>query len=670
MAATINTGVSRTAIEDKLKKFDDIITVSKTGHGDFVCSDYTSDVLCIQAALDYIASNGGGELYIMTGVYVCGDGITYTNNNLIISGQGDNTVLDFRTAPSPSFSSLIRILGEVTTTNSLLTVNANAAELNITVADGSKFVAGDWIRIRSEAIFHPRTGAVWNEKLGEYQQIESVAGNVITLKEKLFGSYLTSDTATVDLAVMRKNITLRDFKMIGQLNTDQNGIYIRQATDINIDRINFEDVFVTAVYLYDVVGASVTNTTVHRAYRTERGYGLAVSNASRDVTASGNHYFNCRHAITCNGDQGYGIQYNQSYFGNTFSYDSRDQVMFGMHPSYSGLTVSGNTVSSGGLGFFNGSNTTVVGNTCMNSEVWAISLPDGAENVLINGNIIHSKTAHCIAVRTQYSNIAISNNFFTNDAADSDGISIAEQIQNVIIEGNYIKTIGNGINVVTYNAITNSSDVKICGNKIITTGSNPGIKLELYSDAYTISKTTIENNTITATSSGACILLSRYSGTGTFQQVDIKNNVCYGGADTIDINTANRIDIIGNHIYDATRGLIIHDTVTNYNVDRNHFDGCATAIVRNATESGNRVTDNIGYNPIGVITAPNVPPSGTLQTNIHTYPCRIAVSGGTVSNIAISGTATGLTSGVFILQPAETITLTYTVAPVWVWLGL
>lgn len=676
MAATISTGVPRTAIEGKLKKFDNIITVSKAGHGDFVCADYDSDSACIQAALDYIAAKGGGRVVLMDGYYICPTKIEYHNNNLILNGNGNNTVLDFSSSTDAYY---LYVGGTYLSTTASLETNANAADLTIKVAtaDATQFSADDWIRIQSEAIFNPRTAMDsfdnWNQKMGEYQQIDSVAPDgTITLKEKLFDSYKVSDSAKIQLMTMYQDIIIRNFKMIGLPNTDNFGFNIKRVCNVLIDNITFEDCWIAGIYLTDVIGASVTNTRVHRAFRDERGYGLAVQNACRDITASNNHYFNCRHAITCCGDQTYGIQYNQTYLGNTYSYDSKNQVMFGMHPSYDGLTITGNTVTNGGLGFFNGKNTTAVGNVVRNSEVWAISIPASAQNVIIDGNIIDTKLSHSIAIRNQYSNIIITNNFIKNSDPLSDAINAAYQVDNLLIENNHIESAKNGIKITTFNGLRDSNYVKIDGNKIIVLGTGVGVNLDLYDGARNINNAVIENNTITAASTGATITTSRtLGGTGYINNLDIKGNTLYGGNDSIDIQYVNGIDFIVNHVYNATRGLILHSNNTGfYNVDHNHFTNCGTPIVNNMPEPGNRITDNIGYNPRGLITPPNVPPSGTAQSNAHTYPCRIAVSGGTVTNLAINGTATGLTSGSFILQPSETITLTYSSAPSWVWWGL
>ena len=44
---------------------------------------------------------------------------------------------------------------------------------------------------------------------------------------------------------------------------------------------------------------------------------------------------------------------------------------------------------------------------------------------------------------------------------------------------------------------------------------------------------------------------------------------------------------------------------------------------------------------------------------------QITVGGGTVTVIAVNTVTTGLTSGTFVLNPADTITLTYSSAPTW-----
>jgi hypothetical protein len=79
---------------------------------------------------------------------------------------------------------------------------------------------------------------------------------------------------------------------------------------------------------------------------------------------------------------------------------------------------------------------------------------------------------------------------------------------------------------------------------------------------------------------------------------------------------------------------------------------------------------NTPFNPVGsFITPPAVPGSSAAYTNSSGVRARVFVSGGTVSNIELNGTPTNLTSGEFIVDNGESITLVYTVAPTWIWFG-
>jgi hypothetical protein len=83
--------------------------------------------------------------------------------------------------------------------------------------------------------------------------------------------------------------------------------------------------------------------------------------------------------------------------------------------------------------------------------------------------------------------------------------------------------------------------------------------------------------------------------------------------------------------------------------------------------------NTLTYNPVGPLTAPAIAASGTAVQNTFPVTVEVHVYGGTVSAIGIgntsSTTATGLTSGSFRLDPAQYISITYTVQPSWSWFG-
>lgn len=82
-----------------------------------------------------------------------------------------------------------------------------------------------------------------------------------------------------------------------------------------------------------------------------------------------------------------------------------------------------------------------------------------------------------------------------------------------------------------------------------------------------------------------------------------------------------------------------------------------------------KVRNSSGFNPRGLLNAPAVPTSGTAITNNFNVDVTVYVAGGSVSAIAVEGGATGMTSGPIRVPAGQTITLTYTAAPGWVWFG-
>ena len=115
-----------------------------------------------------------------------------------------------------------------------------------------------------------------------------------------------------------------------------------------------------------------------------------------------------------------------------------------------------------------------------------------------------------------------------------------------------------------------------------------------------------------------------------------------------------------NNVMNVTAGtVVVHDCQfigVGY-TSANIFAGFPK-VIRNCT----------GYNPIGNFAAPVIGASPFTAPTKSTDNT-VFVTGGTVSQIAIGGVATGLTAGAFRVPASQTITVTYTVAPTWAWFG-
>lgn len=103
--------------------------------------------------------------------------------------------------------------------------------------------------------------------------------------------------------------------------------------------------------------------------------------------------------------------------------------------------------------------------------------------------------------------------------------------------------------------------------------------------------------------------------------------------------------VVGNQVVAGTSGSI-------------HMDPGSTL---------NQVANNVGYNPVGLVGPPTVPATTVTYTNNYGSNATVYISGGTVTNITIGGTALGVTSGTFRVSSGQTIAITYSSVPTWKW---
>jgi hypothetical protein len=75
----------------------------------------------------------------------------------------------------------------------------------------------------------------------------------------------------------------------------------------------------------------------------------------------------------------------------------------------------------------------------------------------------------------------------------------------------------------------------------------------------------------------------------------------------------------------------------------------------------------ISYTAAGAgVVAPPVPASTVVVTNTTGYSVTVVLSGGTYTVVTVNGSSAG-TGGTYTLPAGQTISITYSVAPTWVW---
>ena len=102
----------------------------------------------------------------------------------------------------------------------------------------------------------------------------------------------------------------------------------------------------------------------------------------------------------------------------------------------------------------------------------------------------------------------------------------------------------------------------------------------------------------------------------------------------------------------------------NWLIEGNNFaSGYATAPVINQATGTGIIANNPGYNPAGPLTAPAVPSTGNALVNPFGVGCSVYVTGSLVTDIQIAGTSTGVATGLVRVPAAQSVTLTYSLAP-------
>lgn len=80
---------------------------------------------------------------------------------------------------------------------------------------------------------------------------------------------------------------------------------------------------------------------------------------------------------------------------------------------------------------------------------------------------------------------------------------------------------------------------------------------------------------------------------------------------------------------------------------------------------------NLGYNPLVVVPQPALPASGVAVQNTSSVDCTVFLAGGTVTSVAIGGVVTGITASntSYRVSAGSSITVSYSTAPTWRWIG-
>lgn len=423
----------------------------------------TDDSTAIQAAIDSSAQVIHGNNL----TYKCNSRLELSSNIVL-----RDMTLDFSgiTELTSGLYVMLYAQGTGVVDSSALTANVAEGAYSVTVVDGTKFAAGDYVMLTAEDTYNYAAATV---KRGEIKQVQSIATNTVTFREAVYEAYTTANTATLRKLSLLENITLDNVKIIGT-NTENHkdvGLRAQYVRNLRVRNCEFKDIDTYECALFDTIDFDISNNFFNGVRYTGVGtvfYGLVLFNCCQWGTVVGNRGEELRHLVTTSSSQSYyGQPYhvvvNANIMKNAMAGDAYASWAYENHGFGRWITWSNNIADScyAGINIEKGDQI-VIGNSFRNCRSGCIYFDtDGRElkNILIKGNHLSKSSA---------------------DAASSDIYGIVMQAhasqvrENILIDGNIIEGFGEsskqdfGIRIRPGNGAAKGC---VISNNIIT---NPG----------------------------------------------------------------------------------------------------------------------------------------------------------------------------------------------------
>lgn len=537
------------------------------------------DTSAIEDARD--EASPGDIIFFPPGEYKVTSTITITKAiTLLGAGMGASVINGSTIAGS---GRIFIIEGEITATNAVLTGDAAISQPDIDIGAGDigDYSADDWIRIRSDEGFNESAVT----KLGELQLIEGIAVNTITCTQNLTDTYVVAvHAATIDLLTMLNSVRIEGLKFVGRGIGDTSewwGVDIRQATNVLVKDCWFIDCYATALTIQDCVKFHVSGCNFENSISAATGYGVVISDASRDGTVSGNNFINNRHALTTGGTSTYGVNQNVVVANNSVRYtDLATRINpFTWHNTCRYITLSNNSIIGDGLVSLNGTDLIVSCNSCYQDVTSNSSLTMSryTKRVAITGNTIYDTQNKGIRIANDCNDVLIANNHI--EATGDKGIEVIQDSSDIQILNNYIES-GGGEGVYVHNPTPAGATERISiSNNIIKSGASSCIRFSVATE--NIDYVRIAGNVLQT--SGICINLNDAGVGSKVRYVQIVENIIEDCSYGISCQGVQYFDICNNTIISASSGGILIQTggagCADYRLHPNRFVSCAADIV-------------------------------------------------------------------------------------------
>jgi len=586
------------------------VVAPSLGPPDCRVADFTD----IQTAINALPP-AGGKLFVKAGTYVVSQTILIGQSNVHLQGEGMG-ITNIVAAQTMTAAPTIRVYNQQA--GNVLPLLADTAKgdtsITLTPANAAGLTSGDYVLLFSNKSVDTEDP---HKHAGEVKRVEVVdlATGKVAFDDQIYDDYLASDAAATARITMLQNVTLSDFSVttLAPFYTgNEASISCRFVDNLQIEHVESHHTYVAGMQLLSVRNSNIADCYIHDIRDKQPAgnvhYGIVVSAASQNVGIAGCRFSHTRHAVTTGGASGAlenGVQRN-----------------------------------------------IVVSNcTSMLADTAHFDTHDPAENVTYIG---------CVAIGGKPALQEVVG--FQMRGANSS-----------IIGCSVLQAIGKGILIFH----TRSNGATITGNMIAGVKSVAGaLGIGIHLDSSGTSRHTIAGNVIKQCEGSAIVGESGNNDVVVSGNVIDGTNLVVPDASIV-FHSAERISVIGNKIINNQTGSPI-----GMKGSSNDWLIAGNSFAQNSSNSpaplsaDSTVINNAGYNPVGTIALPwhpsgaltndgggsANPVSGLLYT-VRQSAKTIIITGGAGTHIAIDGTPTGLSTGVFKLGIGETITVTYSSTP-------
>lgn len=247
----------------------------------------TDDTNAFSMALD-----SGESIFVPEGRYMV-SGAHSTSSADLILGNGSEI---YHSDSGPA----ITIEGSESSTALTLSMDAGTSTLGVTLSDTNHgLVAGDYVRIGSELVWDAYST---NIRHGEILQVATVSGADVAFTTPIQGGpYNTADTASLWKLNMLDGVSIRGRGTIRGTRTPnqvQTGVIARLARNVLMENTRIRDIDYRHVAFEDVIDSHIVRTDHDWAQDAGMAYGIAISNASQDITVTNSVFKDVRHFFT------------------------------------------------------------------------------------------------------------------------------------------------------------------------------------------------------------------------------------------------------------------------------------------------------------------------------------------------------------------------------------